>query len=168
MSCAQNSNIDSLFRRFDDDPLNTQKLKIFLSSQIEKKIDSLSVAPIQVVDSAKTYIGTKYCYGGKTRNCTDCSGLLFQVFSSLNITLPHNSDDLAHWGRIIINKDSLKTGDFVFFVDTYKTNKFITHSGIYVSDGNFVHASTQRGVILSNLKEKYYAQKFVFGTRIFE
>lgn len=168
MSFAQNINIDSLFKRFSNDTLNSQKLKNFFSTQIENKIDSLRVTPIEVVDSAKTYIGTKYCYGGKSRKCTDCSGLLFQIFKSLNINLPHNSDDLAHWGRIIINADSLKTGDLVFFVNTYKTNKFITHSGIYTINGNFIHASTQKGVIESNLKEKYYAQKFVFGTRIFE
>lgn len=157
---------DSLFQTFRNNGDSLKLLK-FLSDSLEKKvvIDSLDLEAF--LDTVKSFIGTRYCFGGKSRICTDCSGLLYQIFKIFNIQLPHNSDDLAHYGKIILEVDSLLPGDLVFFRNTYKSSKFITHSGIYLGDKKFIHSSSKRGVTISSFEENYYKKHFVFGTRIF-
>ena len=70
--------------------------------------------------------------GGTTMKCMDCSGLLVTVFARYGIRLPHNSEEQARYGKIIAGTDELKKGDLVFFIRSYRTNHFITHSGIYI------------------------------------
>jgi cell wall-associated NlpC family hydrolase len=105
--------------------------------------------------------------GGTSRKCMDCSGLLMTVFATHNIQLPHNSEEQARYGTIISGMDELRKGDLVFFIRTYKTNSFITHSGIYLGDGNFIHTSSSKGVTITSLNNSWWADKFIFGTRVF-
>jgi lipoprotein Spr len=64
-----------------------------------------------------------------------------------------------------LSKDDLKEGDLVFF--KIKSSR-ITHIGIYLGDRRFAHASSSRGVVISNLDEPYYARHFYRGGRILE
>jgi len=104
--------------------------------------------------------------GGTTMKCMDCSGLLLTVFARLGINLPHNSEEQARYGKIISRMDELKKGDLVFFIKTYETHHFITHSGIYAGNNKFIHASSKNGVIITSINDPWWNQKFIFGTRI--
>jgi len=104
--------------------------------------------------------------GGTTMKCMDCSGLLLTVFARLGINLPHNSEEQARYGKIISRMDELKKGDLVFFIRTYETHPFITHSGIYAGNNKFIHASARNGVIITSINDPWWNQKFIFGTRV--
>jgi cell wall-associated NlpC family hydrolase len=97
----------------------------------------------------------------------DCSGLLVTAFGRYNINLPHNSEDQARYGKIIADKGKLLKGDLVFFIKSYRTNRFITHSGIYIGSNKFIHTSSTKGVTITSLRDPWWRDKFIFGTRIF-
>lgn len=100
--------------------------------------------------------------------CIDCSGLLVAVFKKYGIILPHNSEEQARFGKIIPGMNNLKKGDLVFFIRSYKTNNFITHSGIYLGNNKFIHTSSSKGVTITSLNDPWWSEKFIFGTRVFD
>lgn len=165
---AQKSQIDSLIKiEQQADSSLAISLQNMKKQGVEKILEIGDLTADSLISYARTYLGTPHCMGGTTHKCIDCSGLLYVTFKHFGIDVPHNSDELAHYGKIIINADSLQKGDLVFFIKTYNSSKFITHSGIYLGDGKFIHTSASRGVIISDLKQNYYKQHFIFGTRIF-
>ncbi len=101
-----------------------QKLSEFKQDGIELNMDMKNVSPERLVDASKKYLGMIHCFGGDgTNNCIDCSGLLLASFNGVDINPGiHNSQELARYGVIISDKNQLKKGDFVFFIDTYNTN----------------------------------------------
>jgi cell wall-associated NlpC family hydrolase len=167
-SLSQNDSFGKVLNNFKNDTLLISKLKDFQAGGIEKKVDTKSVLPEDIISAAKQYIGIPHCMGGVSRKCLDCSGLIVAVMQQFNIQVPHNSQKIARYGEIIPDKNLLKRGDLVFFVKTYKTAYVLTHVGIYLGDHQFIHTSTRRGVMISNINDPYYwGDKFVFGTRIF-
>ena len=106
--------------------------------------------------------------GGTTAKCMDCSGLIFRVFATYGILLPHNSEEQARYGRIIAEKEMLMPGDLVFFVRTYSSSWLITHSGIFIGEDRFIHTSSSQGVTTTPLNDPYWKERYLFGTRIFE
>ncbi len=161
-----NNNFDQLLQQYPPDSELVQKLKNFQSTGIEKSLDLDTTTMSQIIDTALSYKGTPHCMGGITHSCIDCSGLLYISFKNNDVNIPHNSQEIARYGKIIVAPDSLQRGDLVFFVETYRTSKVITHSGIYLGEGNFIHTSASRGVMISNLSSKYYSDHYIFGTRI--
>ena len=143
-------------------------LSVFIESGARKPLETGVTIPDDIIATALEYLGVPHCMGGRTSRCMDCSGLLVAVFASHNILLPHNSEEQARYGRIIPGMEELMAGDLVFFVRSYRTNRLITHSGIYAGDGRFIHASTSRGVTVTSLYDPWWNERFVFGTRIFE
>ena len=97
----------------------------------------------------------------------DCSGLLVTVFAIHGIRLPHNSEEQARYGEIIAGMNKLIKGDLVFFVRSYETHYFITHSGIYLGNNEFIHTSSKNGVTITSLNDPWWKEKFIFGTRVF-
>jgi murein DD-endopeptidase / murein LD-carboxypeptidase len=134
----------------------------------EKEINTRKTSPDEIIETARQYLGVPHCMGGTTRKCMDCSGLLVTVFGKYGIQLPHNSEEQARYGKKIDAMNELKKGDLVFFIRTYRTDHFITHSGIYVGDNKFIHTSSTNGVRITSLSDPYWKQRFVFGTRVFE
>lgn len=143
-----------------------KKLKDFLNSGTEKDLNTKTASAVEIIETAVQYLGVPHCMGGTTMKCMDCSGLLVTVFSRLGITLPHNSEEQARYGKIIKRTDELKKGDLVFFTRTYETRQFVTHSGIYAGSNKFIHASSKDGVTITSIKDPWWSQKFVFGTRV--
>ncbi len=162
------SRIYELINRYKHkDSILAKKLSQFAASGIEKTLPLGNITPDSLINAAKEYLGVKHKMGGTDKNGIDCSGLLLAAFRDVGVSVPHGSEAMAHYGKIIIDKDSLRRGDLVFFIKTYNTPKLITHSGIYLGNGKFIHTSYSRGVVISDLSANYYRNHFIFGTRVF-
>lgn len=123
-----------------------------------------------LVQTARSYKGTPYKFGGTTRAGMDCSALLFHSFRSIDIDLPRTSELQAKKGKKVRIKE-LKVGDMVFFA-TGKRKRQINHAGIVTvvrgkDDVRFIHASTSLGVTESNLYSDYYRKRFRKARRAF-
>lgn len=123
-----------------------------------------------VIQTARSYTGTPYKWGGTTRVGMDCSGLLCTSFQSINVTLPRTSEEQSRFGKEVRVRD-LKEGDLVFF-GASKNSREITHVGMVTEVNNrdeikFIHASTSLGVIENNLVSDYWQKIFIKAVRPF-
>lgn len=121
-----------------------------------------------IINTALTFSGTRYRFGGTTKKGMDCSGLLYVAFGEHDVKLPRVTYHMAEEGkRIKINK--VAKGDLLFF-RTSRRAKRINHVGMVVAVENdeikFIHASSSRGVIVSSLREGYWNLAFVKATRV--
>ena len=120
--------------------------------------------PTLYIESA-SWIGTPYRGGGETKSGTDCSGLTKNIYYKVyNKKLERTTHGQRKQTKKIA-KRNLKEGDLVFFSNS-QSRKKVAHVGIYLKDDLFIHASTSRGVIISNLKSKYYKKHWLYGGRI--
>lgn len=114
----------------------------------------------QLISSASENIGTRYKTGGTSKEGFDCSGLMYTTFGLFNIKLPRSSYEQAQYGEEIKAEEAQK-GDLIFFKTSRR--KQINHVGmvVEVKDGDikFIHSSVKGGVMISSVKEKYYASK---------
>lgn len=112
-----------------------------------------------LVDEAMTWLGTPYRYGGKDYKGTDCSGMTMQVYNkALGIAIPRNSAEQQKFCKTI-KKGALSPGDLVFFC-TGKNKSRVSHVGIYIGQGQFIHSSSSKGVIISSIDERYYTSNY--------
>ena len=111
---------------------------------------------------ASEWIGTPYRAGGDSKRGTDCSGLVSQLYKKVYHTRLSRSTDGQLKESSKISRRNLREGDLVFFTSRASRKK-VAHVGIYLKDGKFIHASTSQGVIVSNLREKYYTQHWLCG-----
>lgn len=120
----------------------------------------------QIVDYAKQYLGCKYVYGGSGPTTFDCSGFTMYVYSKFGVSLSHSATAQSKKGTYVAKED-LRPGDLVFFKD-YETMVGIGHCGIYVGDGNFIHASSGTGycVKISTLLTGSYNTRYETARRI--
>jgi murein DD-endopeptidase / murein LD-carboxypeptidase len=149
-----------------NDPSEQKNLQGFMAGGIEKELSIRNVSADELIKTARKYLGVPHCMGGASLSCMDCSGLLVRVFADHGVRLPHNSEEQARYGQIISEKATLKKGDLVFFIRSYQTDRFITHSGIYLGNNEFIHASSAKGVSITSLDNSWWKEKFIFGTRI--
>ena len=117
-----------------------------------------------VISEAESYIGTPYLYGGSSRIGIDCSALVQKALSANGISISRTA--AGQWNDTTrVNKEDLQPGDLVFFQGTNKNKTGITHVGIYKGEGQFIHASSSKGVTISSLDEDYYVQHWAGGGR---
>lgn len=110
-------------------------------------------------------VGTPYRYGGNTpEGGFDCSGLVNYVYSDmLDMRLPRTTRDLFAWQGPRIAPDKLAAGDLVFF----GSRGGVTHVGIYVGEGRFVHAPSSGGTVrLDHLDGHYWRDHYTGSRRI--
>ncbi len=121
-----------------------------------------------IIDYAKTFEGVKYKYGGTTKKGMDCSGLIYTSFKKEAITLPRTTHGLSTTGDWIDLKE-VQEGDLLFFA-TKKNSRKVNHVGIVttarVGYVEFIHASSSKGVMISNLAERYWYLSYVQARRI--
>jgi len=117
----------------------------------------------ELLKEIEVWLNVPYKFGGNTMQGVDCSGLAAHIYRIVyNIDLERVTVNMAQRTRRI-NQRQLREGDLVFF---RINNRKVSHVGIYISNGRFVHASTSRGVIISYLGEDYYKKRFAFGGRV--
>lgn len=118
----------------------------------------------QIIDYAANFLGCKYVYGGTTPNGFDCSGFVQYVYRHFGINLVRTSyNQYATSQRI--SRSELKLGDLVFFSQNAGSSK-VGHVGIYVGDGQFIHAASPgKGVRYDSLSSSYYAARYVGSGR---
>lgn len=115
----------------------------------------------KIVSCAKQYLGVPYVWGGSSPNGFDCSGFVQYVTRQCGYTIGRTVTQQWNYGTQI-SKEDLQPGDLVFFVNTYTSG--FSHIGIYVGDGEFIHASSNGGVKYSDLNSNYYTQHY-YGSR---
>ncbi|NDP19592.1 MAG: LysM peptidoglycan-binding domain-containing protein [Paludibacter sp.] len=137
------------------------------------KIDYLSPNQISITDSivnyGKIFLDTPYRYGSSGTSSFDCSGFTSFVYSNFGYNLERSSSNQAHQFDTV-ERNQLKSGDLVYFSGRHRSSR-VGHVGIVVEakeDGNFdfIHASVQRGVIISNSQEDYYKKRYIKANRV--
>ncbi|MGN1098240.1 MAG: C40 family peptidase [Clostridia bacterium] len=118
-----------------------------------------------IVNYAKTLLGKPYVYGASGPNAFDCSGFTSYVFAANGISLPRSSRDQSNVGTTVSRSD-LRPGDLVFFATG--SSGAVSHVGIYIGDGNIIHAATGQGKIsINNLSQSYYSSRYKWAKRVF-
>lgn len=119
----------------------------------------------EVVEYAKKYLGYKYVSGGASPSTGfDCSGFTTYVYKHFGISLYRTSKDQIKNG-VAVEKCDLQPGDLVIFNND--ANTAIGHVGIYIGDGNFIHASNPSdGVKITTLTTGYYQKRYVGARRV--
>ena len=120
----------------------------------------------KLLEDAKYFKGGKYVWGGTTPEGFDCSGYVQYLYKKQNINLPRTAWQQSKKGQQI-EKHELQKGDLLFFLTDKKRGIPITHVGIYIGNGNFIHAASKdKGIIISPITHGSYAKTFVSARRI--
>jgi cell wall-associated NlpC family hydrolase len=121
-----------------------------------------------VLFRAMALVGTPYHWGGNTpAGGFDCSGLVDYIYrNAANIALPHSSRDMATFNGVKVRSmEELISGDLVFF----GSRGDISHVGVYVGKGRFVHAPNSGGTVrLDDIDGPYWRDHFVYGKRLLD
>lgn len=116
----------------------------------------------QLADYAKQFVGYPYIYGGSSPSGFDCSGFMQYVFAQFGYTINRTATAQLNDG-VSVGCDEMQPGDIVYF----GYGSTATHVGMYIGDGQFVHAqNSATGVVVSSLSESYYASRYLCAHRI--
>lgn len=141
---------------------------LFLASCTSGRRVAKSSPEFTIIQTAKSYRGTPYRYGGTTRAGIDCSALVYHSFAAAGVKLPRTSTEQSKLGKKIPIKKA-RPGDVLFFA-TGKKKKEVTHTGIVTEaqkkEVRFIHASTSLGVTEDYLGNSYWAKAFLFAKRL--
>ncbi|WP_187149305.1 C40 family peptidase [Desulforapulum autotrophicum] len=128
-------------------------------------LSSLNLTARQFEQKVKKYLGIPYLRGGTSRKGMDCSSFVRTVYSKFfGINLPYTAGaqfDSSKFKKISTHE--IQPGDLIFFATNKR--KRISHVGMYVSDGQFIHASSSLGITMSSLDDRYWKKRFVGSKR---
>lgn len=143
--------------------------KFFIPTSLQSKYTTLlKILPgmlpnFRLLEAIDEWYGTRYRYGGTTKNGIDCSAFVRAVYkAAFNIDLPRTAREQFNAADETISLSSVKAGDLLFF----NTRGGVSHVGVYLGNNKFVHASSSHGVTVSDLNEKYYSARFLGARRI--
>lgn len=116
-----------------------------------------------IIDLAKQYLGVRYVWGGTSPSGFDCSGFVLYLYENNEISLPRVSTSQYKTGTVVA-REQLQRGDLVFF---NTDGSGASHVGIYIGDGQFIHASSgAHKVTISTLSGGYYASHYLGARRV--
>ncbi|MEM9338676.1 MAG: C40 family peptidase [Bacteroidota bacterium] len=131
---------------------------IFFDATAQKRKKQKQQKVSNVITTAQSYLGTPYKWGGNTKSGIDCSGLIHHSYKTIGIKLPRTAKEQSKVGKRK-GWEGIKPGDIVYFKFKSKKGKW-WHSGMITSVSKeqikFIHASSSRGVVESNLLSDYY------------
>ncbi|HWR13251.1 MAG TPA: SH3 domain-containing C40 family peptidase [Terriglobales bacterium] len=116
------------------------------------------------IELAKKFLGVTYTWGGTSSFGFDCSGFTQMLMRQRGVVMPRDADVQARWdGFVTVKKEDLKAGDLLFF----GTEKSITHTGMYIGNGEFIHDTTHDHpmVQISRLGDPYWTKLLVIAKR---
>ena len=120
----------------------------------------------KLLADAKYFKGGRYVWGGTTPEGFDCSGYVQYLYKKNNISLPRTAWAQSQKGKVVELED-LQKGDLLFFLTDKTRGIPVTHVGIYIGNGEFIHAaSKKKGIIISPLTRGSYAKSFVSARRV--
>ncbi len=118
----------------------------------------------KLIATARLFIGVPYLWGGTTPFGIDCSGFVQLVYHIRNVTLPRDAWMQAEDERVFpVEREDFRSGDMMFFASGKDTSK-ITHVGLAMGDGRFIHSSGGAGVGITDVDDPYYT-KIYWGAR---
>lgn len=126
------------------------------------RADGSSSLVRRIVQTALRYQGVPYVFGGTTPNGFDCSGYARYVFAQAGIYLPRSADEQYEVGTPV-SYSRLQPGDMVYFT-TYEAG--VSHSGIYLGNGQFISATSSRGVTIDRLDSSYWGARYLGARRV--
>lgn len=130
---------------------------------------TVSGSASDLVALALSYQGVPYAYGGASPSGFDCSGYTMYIYQRFGVYLPHGATDQLSYG-MAVGFGELQPGDLVFFQDADFSSSAASHCGIYIGDGQFIHATSDSRfncVKITSFSESYYASHFLTGRRLF-
>jgi peptidoglycan endopeptidase LytE len=130
------------------------------SVKSETVVNNSIVNSKKLVADAKALIGTPYKWGGTSPAGFDCSGFIHYVINK-QIKYPRLST-AGYWDKME-KVNSLQLGDVVFFSTTRPGP---SHMGIYIGNGDFIHASTSKGVTISDMNSSYWKPRYIGAKRL--
>lgn len=116
----------------------------------------------RIIQTALNFRGVPYSFGGTTPDAFDCSGFTRYVYSSYGVYLPRAADEQFDVGRSV-SYSRLQPGDLVFF-STYAEGA--SHVGIYLGNGQFISATSSRGVAVDHLESSYWGSRYIGARRV--
>lgn len=137
---------------------------VFLGSSLCFSVDIAR----DIVARGSALVGSPYRYGGTNPSGFDCSGLVNYLYKPFLPDLPRSASAIAQYGSTV-SLDSISPGDLVFYA-TGSNRSEITHVGIYIGQNTLIQsvsAGPSRGVILTDLDEKYWKERFKWVKRLF-
>lgn len=143
--------------------LNTEQQVLLqkYSSVVQADIAPQHLALYEFIDA---WWGVPHKIGGTEKNGIDCSGFVVRLFEEVyQRQVPRTTDDLYSVAAPI-DTAQLTTGDLVFIV--FQGRKKVSHVGVYLQEGRFVHASTSKGVRIDYMRDVYYKKQQFSGGRI--
>lgn len=159
---------------WEEKPISVPKSGTVATKGKPQPAATTSLAPAKIPASAKArknkldeafrdWKGIPYVLGGASYSGVDCSSFMQIVFEDyFGVKLPRNTKDQLNVGSPV-KKNRIEIGDLIFF----KTGKKTLHVGVAVSSGEFMHASTSSGVMISGLEERYWAESYLTTRRVF-
>jgi len=164
-SCSVSKKLNNSNTKNNYESNENKHKKEFYKTYSEKfKINLAGNEKQELILFIDKWIGVPYKSAGNTFNGVDCSGLAANLYDEVyNIKISRTVKAIYN-ETIPVKKENLKDGDFVFF-KIGKAND-VNHIGIYISNNKFVHSSTKKGVIISDLDEDYYKKYFFSGGRV--
>ena len=144
-----------------------QSTKPSSSSSSNSGSTSVSSSASSVIAYAKTLLGKPYVWGAQGPNSFDCSGFTYYVFKNkAGITLPRNSAVQSKYGTYV-SRSNIKGGDLLFFDTNGSNNGAVSHVGLYIGNGQMIHASySQRKIVTVSINNSYYQNAFVNARRV--
>ena len=146
---------------------NLKKEQKRLLSKVKKRnLKELKYKKNRLIKYAKRYLGGRYVWGGTKPNGFDCSGYVKYLYAKEGIKLPRTAYAQSKVGKSI-SRANLTKGDLLFFLTDKKRHIPITHVGIYIGNGKFIHAASKKdGIIISSLSKSKYSRYFVKAKRV--
>lgn len=133
---------------------------------VKGKKDKKSTIGEKIAEECITWIGTPYGYGRSEKGVsTDCSGMVLVVYLQIaDVKMPRNSAKQAEFCHDI-KEHEIEPGDLVFFATGKDKNK-VSHVGVMIDGKKFVHASSSKGVVISEMTTPYYQRNFIKYGRV--
>lgn len=145
-----------------DGVVGADTYRALLGREIPASRDGSSATIRRVIQSASRYIGVPYVFGGTTPDGFDCSGFTRFVYGQSGIFLPRTADAQYGVGQPV-SYNRLQAGDLVFF-STYEEG--VSHSGIYLGNGQFISATSSQGVAIASLGSGYWGARYIGARRV--